>query len=131
MTQWFFRKDDLLVPADERAQRFVRRLFQGEAVQVEVERSRSYKWHKLYVACCIGIGENCEPQRDWMSIDSELRVRAGHFDKIFVEDYEVRVPKRIAFDKLTADEWAELWPRLDLAMQEGFGFDHTAARYAA
>lgn len=131
MTQWFFRKGDVLVPSDERAERYVRRMSEGEAAQFECERSRSYKWHKMYVSCCISIGQNCDPERDWHSIDNELRVRSGHFDLMFVEGYQVRVPKRIAFDKLGEQEWSELWPRLDLAMQEGFGFDHTASRFAA
>lgn len=125
------RKGDALYPADERAERYVRRLAEGEACEIEIERSRSYKWHKMYVQCCIDIGHNCDPSRDWQSIDAELRVRSGHFDLIFVDAHAVKIPKRIAFRLLTAEEWSELWPRLDLAMQEGFGFDHTAARYAA
>lgn len=127
MSYWFFRKDNALYPADERAERYMRKMFEGEASQIEIERSRSYKWHKMYVAICIEIGLNCDPMRDWHSIDNELRVRAGHFDKYLGEGFEIRIPKRIAFDKLTADEWHELWPRLDLAMREGFGFDHTAS----
>lgn len=131
MKVWVYKKGKALVPADERTERAFNRLFEGEAMQLELERSRSYKWHKMYVACCIEIGENCEPERDWMSIDSELRVRSGHFDQYPGDGFVIRVPKRIAFDKLSADEWSELWPRLDRAMQEGFGFDHTASRYAA
>jgi len=37
------------------------------------------------------------------------------------EKNEVRVPKRIAFAKLDADQWADLWPSLELAIRETFG----------
>jgi hypothetical protein len=59
--------------------------------------------------------------RDESSIDYELRVLAGHYDVMYVEGHEVRVPICIAFHKLTHDEWAELWPSLDLASRERFG----------
>lgn len=131
MKYWVCKKANALYPADERAERMFKRLFDGEAMQLSLERSRSYKWHKMYVSCCIAIGQNCDPSRDWESIDYELRIRSGHYEVMFVDGHEVRYPKRIAFDKLTADQWAQLWPSLDLAMQEHFGFDHTARRYAA
>ena len=134
MSYWFFRKGNALYPADDRAERYMRKMFEGEASQIEIERSRSYKWHKMYVACCIEIGQNCDPERDWQSIDNELRVRSGHYDTMYVrvkgQKAMVLVPKRIAFDKLTADQWHELWPRLDQAMREGFSYDHAASSYA-
>jgi hypothetical protein len=70
------------------------------------------------------IGANQDPARDEASIDNELRVRAGHFDVFWVDGHECRVPKRIAFARLTADEWAELWPSLELAIREHFGDEY-------
>lgn len=35
--------------------------------------------------------------------------------------HEVRVPKRIAFDQMTADEWADYWKRAEVAIAERFG----------
>ena len=126
MKEWVYMKGGALYPADERAQKAFKRLFEGEAMQLEFIRSRSYKWHKTYVQCCIEIGQNCDPVRPWESIDYELRVRAGHFTKMFIDGHEVRVPNRIAFDKLDGAQWALLWPSLDLAMREHFGFDFDA-----
>lgn len=40
------------------------------------------------------------------------------------EKCEVRVPKRIAFDKLTHDEWMKLWPSLELVIRENFGEEY-------
>lgn len=40
------------------------------------------------------------------------------------EKHEVRVPKRIAFAKLTGDQWSELWPSIELAIRETFGEEY-------
>lgn len=131
MKAWFAKAGDMLAAGCEESARLIRNLGPGEGVQMNAIKVRSLKWHKMYFACCREIGHNQEPQRDEDSIDYELRIRAGHYDVIYVDGIEVRYPKRIAFDKLTADQWAQLWQSLDLAMQEHFGFDHTAQRYAA
>lgn len=135
MSYWFARIGNTLVPADERAERYLKRFEEGECAQFEVERSRSYKWHKFYVQCCKEIGENNDPERDWKSVDRELRIRAGHFDRQALEGAEfvgvaILVPRRIAFRQLTADEWRELWPKLSQAMLETFGYDCEARGFA-
>jgi hypothetical protein len=101
----------------------LRRLAPGEGLQLNAIKVRSLDWHKMYFGCCREIGRNQDPQRDEDSIDGELRIRAGHYEVIFVERREVLYPKRIAFDRLTADQWAQLWPSIDAAMLDGFGFD--------
>jgi hypothetical protein len=40
------------------------------------------------------------------------------------EKFEVRVPKRIAFAKLDGNQWADLWPSLELAIRETFGEEY-------
>jgi hypothetical protein len=128
MKGWFARvgSTGFLVPACKASSEIVGRLGAGEGLVMSVKKVRSLSWHNMYFGCCRAIGQNCEPERDEDSIDAELRIRAGHFDVMFVEGHEIRVPKRIAFDKLSADEWANLWRKLDYAMQEGFGFDFEA-----
>lgn len=130
MKGWFARRDDHLVPADSASVKLVGRMEEGEALVMSVLKVRSLQWHKLYFGCCREIGQNCDPPRSEDSIDAELRVLAGHFDVIPGDGFEIRVPRRIAFDKLTADEWAELWPSLDQAMQERFRFDYENWRNA-
>lgn len=131
MRGWFAKVGDRLAPADSTAAEIVRKMQAGEALMMSVTKVRSLQWHRLYFGCCRAIGENCDPPRNEDSIDAELRIRAGHYDVIFVDGHEVRVPKRIAFDKLTADQWAALWPSLDQAMQEGFGFDFEMWKHVA
>lgn len=112
------------MPADEESARVHVRMTEGECVLAKLTRVRSVPWHKMYFGICRDIGKNQDPVRNEDSIDYELRVRAGHFEKFWVDGHECRMPKRIAFDQLTADEWAELWPSLELAIREHFGEEY-------
>lgn len=114
------------LPADEESGNLHRKMGAGEVAEFEVRRIRSLKWHKMYYGICAEIGKNQDPARDKSSIDNELRIRAGHYEILLVEDREVRVPKRIAFDKLDANAWAELWPSLELAIREHFGEEYVS-----
>lgn len=132
MKAWFAKLGSHLIPADAVATKLVDKMVTGEGLVMNVIKVRSLAWHNMYFGCCRTIGRNCDPERDEDSIDAELRIRAGHFDVMFIDGHEIRVPKRIAFDKLTAQEWSDLWRKLDLAMQEGFGFDFESwKRHAA
>lgn len=110
-----------LIPTDEDSRALVNRLSEGECVEVEVSRPRSVQFNRLYWGLCRTIGENQDPQRDEDSIDAELRVLAGHFEVMYVAGHEVRVPKRIAFNKMTADEWNEYFRKAEIAIAERFG----------
>lgn len=113
-----------LIPTDEIAAKIIANMSDGECAQVEFVRPRSAPWHRMYFGICREIGFNQDPQRTEDSIDSELRVRGGHYEVLLMDGHEVRVPKRIAFAKLSADEWAELWPSLELAIRERFGNEY-------
>jgi hypothetical protein len=121
---WLAKKGRGFLPADEESARMHVKLKDAECIQVEIVQPRSVPWHRMYFGICRTIGQNQDPQRDEGSIDNELRVRAGHFDVIWVDGHEVRVPKRIAFARLSGDEWAELWPSLELAIREHFGEEY-------
>lgn len=113
-----------LIPTDERGHALLCRMGDGECAEVEVVRPRSVQWHRMYFGICRQIGLNQDPHRTEASIDAELRVRAGHFDVLIIDGHECRVPRRIAFSQLSADEWAELWPSLELAIREHFGEEY-------
>lgn len=110
-----------LVPADNPSAAVVARMGEGECAEFTIVRPRSLPMHRRYFALCREIGQNQDPPRDEDSIDHELRVLAGHYDVMRVADYEVRIPKRIAFHKLTHDEWMRLWPSIEQAIGERFG----------
>jgi len=113
-----------LIPTDEDSRALVNRLSDGECVEVEIVRPRSVPMHRMYFGICRQIGLNQDPMRTEDSIDNELRILAGHYDVLYIKGHEVRVPKRIAFAKLTHDEWMELWPSLELAINERFGEEY-------
>lgn len=58
---------------------------------------------------------------DWLL--KRISIRLTH--------HQVLVPRRIAFAKLTADQWAELWPSLELAIREHFGEEYVPEKRAA
>lgn len=120
------RRDDKvgLIPTDDESRAALGRMADGECAEIELTRPRSLPWHRMYFGICREIGKNQDPVRDEASIDNELRVRAGHFDVLWVDGHECRVPKRIAFSKLDGDQWAELWPSLELAIRETFGEEY-------
>lgn len=113
-----------LVAEDPEGLALLRRMGDGECCQVKIIRPRSVAWNKKYFGICEEIGKNQDPVRTKESIDAELRIRAGHYDLIVVDGHDVRFPKRIAFDQLSADEWAALWPSLELAIVEHFGEEY-------
>jgi hypothetical protein len=130
MKIWLCRIAHTLSPTDEESAAAINRLAPGECVEVEISRPRSIHWNRRYWATCAEIGRNQDPQRDKDSIDQELRVLAGHYEVMTVRDpksgvlYEVRVPKRIAFDRMSADEWASYYQRAEAAGIERFGAEY-------
>lgn len=124
MKVWLAKKGRGFLPTDDESARLHARFTEGECAEFEVVRPRSLPWHRMYFGICREIGQNQDPVRDENSIDQELRVRAGHFEVLWVDGHECRVPKRIAFNRLTADQWAELWPSLELAIREHFGEEY-------
>jgi len=113
-----------LIPTDDQSRAVLGRMDDGECAEFDIRRPRSVQWNRMYWGMCREIGENQDPQRDEDSIDSELRIRAGHYELMFVDGHEVRVPRRLAFDKMDADEWADYWQRVELAISERFGSEY-------
>lgn len=126
-----------LVPADEHSEAVVAKMAEGECAQFTLIRPRSLPMHRRYFAICRAIGANQDPPRDEESIDHELRILAGHFDSMRLRDrrsnelFEVRTPKRIAFHRLTHDEWLAIWPSLEKAGIERFGAEYWIEMEAA
>lgn len=113
------------LPADEYAESLRKRMTAGEVMMFKVLKPRSLPMHRMYFGICRSIADNQDPQRDESSIDMELRFRAGHKELIgMYGGEELWIPKRIAFDKLSHDEWMALWPSLELAIRQTFGNEY-------
>lgn len=144
-----------LVATDDTSRAALARIEDGECVQVEIVRPRSVDWNRMYWGMCREIGQHQDPPRDEDSIESEIRILAGHYEVIYVghthapwwlgaltrvlidrggigrwlanrinvrlTKHRVLVPKRIAFDKMDGDQWAEYFKRAELAICERFG----------
>jgi hypothetical protein len=121
---WLAKTGDHLVATDDASREVIAKMGAGECAIFEIVRPRSVQWNRMYWGICRVIGENQDPPRDEDSIDNELRVLSGHYDVMHVDGHEVRVPKRIAFYKLSADEWAEYWMKAEQAIAERWGEEY-------
>lgn len=130
MSAYFYKKRGALYPSDEEGARGLLKMGEGECVLVTIIRPRCVSWHRKYFGICSDIGANQDPPRDKDSIDHELRVLAGHYTVTYVEGFEIRSPKRIAFDKLSADAWEALWPSLEQAIAQKYGAEYLEQRAA-
>ena len=123
----FLRKrlDGALAPACDTSELLTRKLTPGEAIEVDWKsrNTRSVKWHRRYFALCNLIFANCDGidvngQRiDFSSVEAvhmSLKGLAGLYDAMIVlpDGTRAMLIRSIAFDKMTAEEWAMAWPRL-------------------
>lgn len=119
------RLDGNLAPACETSARLNRRLAPGEVIEVDWKsrNTRSVAWHRRYFALCTLIYQNCESitvgdtRIELPSVEAvhmTLKGLAGLYDAMLTlpDGTRVALVKSIAFDKMSADEWAEAWPRL-------------------
>lgn len=115
------------LPADADAHTTAAKMGDGEIAEFRVIRPRSLPQFKRWWAICQTIGENQEPCRDKESICNEIKILAGHYDVLPIdgaEGYQVRTPKSISFEKLTADQWDQLMPGLEGAGRARFGNEY-------
>lgn len=121
---WMAKKGLALLPVDDKCVRALRKLEDGEAVEVELKRSRSPSWHRFFMKCCAVIGDHQEPVKSTHQMKEAIKMAAGHVETLISPNgTEYKFAKSIAFDKLTPDEWEELWPSLEDAMRLEFRFD--------
>lgn len=126
-----------LVAADDDSREVLAKLGDGEVAEFEIRRPRSIQWHRKYFATCADIGKNQDPPRDTESIDHELRILAGHFDVMKLRDkasgviYDVLTPKRIAFHKMTAEQWAEYYKKGEPEWIARFGEEYWLEAHVA
>lgn len=121
---WFHIQNALLAPNDETSAKWLSRKEEGEMVLMKPIGVRSGDWHRWYFGSCRAIGIQQEPERSEWTIDYSLRFWSGHVEE--TRDHNGRVlevAKRIAFDKLSPEEWATIWPSLEKTMIERYGFD--------
>lgn len=118
------------LPSGEDAVRAHARLDDGECVQVKFLRVRDISMHRRYWGLMELCANNCEriEIRPGMDMDvhskddvhTAVKLCTGLYNTIFDNDRRpvAMIPKSTSFDEMTADEWAEYWPRVLDVVQE-------------
>lgn len=106
-----------LGPADEAAEKVIRRWGKGEAIVCEVKRARNPGGHRKAYALLRLVFEN---QNKYSTIDdllTEIKLRAGHYDEYVTTRGElVYTPRSISFAELDEDEFVEFYDKMIDAM---------------
>lgn len=106
----FVRIGNTLRAADERAQREVNRLSEGEEARVEFLRPRSYGQLKFYWALCDLVAHNHSSIRSKEQVDQALRILTGHTDPLVdpsTGEIIALVPKRLNFRTMAQPAWED------------------------
>lgn len=120
------RLDGSLAPACETSEKLARKLALGEACEVDWKsrNTRSVQWHRRYFALCNLVYQNCEyidigggeliEVRSVEHVHLILKAMAGLFDGMvkLADGTKAMLIKSIAFDAMTADEWAGAWKQI-------------------
>ena len=122
MTASFFMRRTsagYLAPDDDRAMRALVRIPRDSVVRVEVKAGRSVPMMRKFWAMIHKVHENQTAYATPELLEKALCVYLGHYDVLYMRDgTEVRVPRSIAFDKLSQAEFNELYDRALRLVQE-------------
>lgn len=112
------------VPASPEAEAVHTRMGPYEVAWFKVLRIREPKEHRRYWALMTLCAEHCErielPYGGVMLVHSKddvhtaMKLCTGYCDTIFdtFGKPAFQIPKSTAFEEMTADEWAEYWPKV-------------------
>jgi hypothetical protein len=92
-------------PDDADAQAACKRIPVGTTVHCEITKPRSVPQLRYYWALCALVAQNHAELQTREQVDQVLRILTGHVDVVNVGGKFVQIPRRIAFSKLSQDEW--------------------------
>lgn len=105
-------------PDDATAQKSCKRIPLGTTVKCEITRPRSVQQLRYYWALCALVSMNHAELQTREQVDQALRILTGHVDLVRIGEQTVQLPRRIAFAKLSQDEWMAYLHRVkDAVMQ--------------
>lgn len=117
-----------LVPVDDESHEQKQKLKLGKIYKAKVTLSRSYEFHKRYMALikCSWEYQN-EKVRAFFKDDMHkfrkyIEVTAGHSESFYhpkIKDW-VEVPKSISFDKTPQDEFRDLYDKVYIILFQTF-----------
>lgn len=119
-----YRKGEGWLPASDDALKVHKRMDQGEIMWVKPIRIRDLTAHRRYWKLLTMCAENCErielPYGGFMDIHSKddvhtaIKICTGHVHWVMdaLGKPTFALTKATNFEDMTADEWAEYWPRV-------------------
>ena len=93
-------------PDDDESRAACKRIPLGTTVRCEITRPRSVQQLRYYWALCALVAQNHAELQTREQVDQALRILTGHVDLVAIGEQTVQLPRRIAFTKLSQDEWA-------------------------
>lgn len=126
---WFTRNNNALIPTDEESQKVIGRMGQGECKAFRPIGVRDPVSHRRYFALMRMTARNVKHIQidrvegrpvymrlfgDEARAHAAMKLCTGLYDTMPVggSDYEIRVPRSIAFEKMTPEEWAAYFPKV-------------------
>lgn len=104
-----------LRPVDQAGEDALRKLGQGQLVEIEIRRPRNIKWHRLYWALVTLVWDNSDTDRYPTAEDlhAAIKIAAGLRTRIELPDGTVGfIPGSIAFHKMSEDDFAVFFDRV-------------------
>lgn len=92
-------------PDDDDALAQCRRIPLGTTVRCEIAQPRSLPQLRYYWALCALVASNHAELQTREQVDQALRILTGHVDLVQLGEQTVKIPRRIAFSKLSQAEW--------------------------
>lgn len=104
-----------LRPADDAGEAALRKIGNGEVVQIELKRPRNIKHHRLFFALMNVVHSNMDEAR-YPTVDdlvSAIKIAAGLRTRIVLPNGEVGfIPGSIAFHKMSQDDFSAFYERV-------------------
>jgi hypothetical protein len=102
-------------PACEVSEKAFRKMDRDELLECDIKsrNTRSVAWHRRYWALCRLCYQNSEQFKSEDDVHWYLKCETHTFDKVIQLESGERIyfVKSIAFDQMTADEWAVFWKK--------------------
>jgi len=107
----FIKTDVGLSPFDSEASESIKKWKNGDFIIVESKRPRNYKFHKKFYALMNIIFENTDEFKTLDNLVDYMKIQTGHSDIIEARGIAFRVPKSIAFQNMTQDNFDSFFNR--------------------
>lgn len=114
MAKYWLKKTQYghLAPADDRAEKALKRMKVGEPVELEITRKRNNQHHRKFMKLIEIVWENQEYFESKESLLLSMKVALGYFDTSMDPKFgPVPIPRSISFDKMDQGEFEEFYER--------------------